>query len=57
MNYYRIEQLINKDDQDYKNFSQLFGYKVNFVRDPNELRYLMEVYTPIYKKDGNRKIK
>jgi hypothetical protein len=56
MNYYKIEGLINKDDQDYTHFQQLFGYKCNYTRDPCDTKYLMEVYIPILKVAGKKKI-
>ena len=57
MIYYRIETIINKDDQDYNNFAHLFGYKCNYIRNPDNVKCLMEVYLPILKKDGQRKIR
>lgn len=57
MMYNRIETLINKDDQDYSNIFHLFGYKCNYIRNPDNTKYLMEVYIPILKKDGVKKIR
>ena len=57
MLYNKIETLINKDDQDYSNIFHLFGYKCNYIRNPDSTKYLMEVYIPILKRDGLRKIR
>ena len=57
MLYNKIETLINKDDQDYSNIFHLFGYKCNYIRNPDNTNYLMEVYIPIQKRDGLRKIR
>ena len=57
MIYKRVETLINKDDQDYNTIFHLFGYKCNYIRNQDSSRYLMEVYIPILKRDGLKKLR
>ena len=55
--YKKVESFIDEDDQDCNFLSRRFGYKCRFVRNPKQIQYLFETYTPIMMRKGNQKIR
>ena len=55
--YYRIDTIIDEDDQDYNDLSRKFGYKSQLIKDPIYQKFAMEVFMPILKKKGLIKLK
>lgn len=55
--YKRVEALCDHDDQDYNYLARTFAYKCQFIRDPQRVKYLFEIFVPINKYKGNKKLK
>ena len=55
--YKGIEIDIDEDDQTLKHLNKRFGFKCQYVRDPKNIKYLLEVFVPIVRMKGEWKVK
>ena len=56
MFYKNIEWLINEDDQHYNFLARSFGYKSTLFRPQKNPELIMEVYVPILRAKGLKKL-